>query len=325
MFPPYPVIETETSITMKSDYDGLEQVNKSVAASAALDFISQVWYLSTMNISYEYDKGGLDDGNWYLRFLGENLTITIGVNAISGKVDYFSPIWPIGRSPFIPNVNEDRYASTTEIEKSAFDFLYQFNYSLSPFARYVGPVTAYDYIHHHNVSRISLYNFVDGALIENNGVHLLIDLEASAILSFSYRWVFIDSIPTEKIISPERAEQFAIDYLVSTMNLSEYEIDATSLVFEMMWTPTGHEYRLGWIVVLHTDSIAAIHVDAKSGSFYNMGFSSTLDYDSPSGAFGPTISAVSASQIMCLFIGSTFVALMASVIVRRRAMLSLSR
>ena len=38
MFPQYPIIETETSITMNSDYRNLDFVNESLASSKARDF-----------------------------------------------------------------------------------------------------------------------------------------------------------------------------------------------------------------------------------------------------------------------------------------------
>ncbi len=324
MFPAHPIVETDVSITMKSDYDDFLQVNESSAVSTALDFVSRIWYLSDMNVSYD-NAGGLDDGSWHLRFLGEDLRINVDVNAISGKVNYFSSVWPIGHSPFFLNQTESHFASTTKLEDLVYDFLDQFNYTLSPFAQYVGPTFVYDYILHHDVFKISFYNFVNGALIEYNGVHLFADVEASAILRFSYHWIHIDTIPTEDIISPERAEQSAIAYLEGPMNLTEYEIQATGLVFERVGTHPGHEYRLGWVVIIKSDFVASIHIDAKSETRYNMGFYSLFDFESPSAPFSPNVMMLSSIQSMLVFIISAIVALVAFTIVRHRTFLYVGR
>ena len=324
MFPAYPIVETEASITMKSDYDDLLQVDESSAVSTALDFVSRIWYLSDKNVSYD-NTGGLDDGSWHLRFLGEDLRINVDVNAISGKVNYFSSVWSIGHSPFYLNQTESHFASTTSLEDLVYDFLDQFNYTLSPFAQYVSPTFVYDYILHHDVFKISFYNFVNGALIEHNGFHLFADVEASAILRFSYHWIHIDTIPTEDIIQPERAEQSALEYLEGPMNLTNNEIQATALVFERMGTVSGYEYRLGWIVIVNSDFVASIHIDAKSETRYNMGFYSAFDFESPSAPFSPNVLKLSSIQSMLVFIISAIVALVASTIVKHRTSFCLGR
>ncbi len=326
VFPQYPVVETETSITMESDYDGLERVNESVAVSAALEFISRIWYLSEINFSINTGWTNLDDGSWHFNFLGANVYTSVAVNAISGRVNYFSSVWPIDDSPFLPDTNGSRIATPAELEQLAFDFLYQFNYSLSPYARYVGPTLVYDHAFHHDVFMISFYNIVNGSLVEFSGVHLYFDVEASAILRFSYMWVHVDAIPKERIISPERAEQYAIDYLKGPMNLSvfEFEIRSTTLLFDRTWTPTGHEYRLGWIVSINSDYVASIHIDAKSGTPYSTEVYGLLDAESLHSPLGPSISKLPFSYIIWIFMGSTFFAVMISLIVRRQTVLFLS-
>ena len=323
MLPAFPIVETETSITMRSDYDTLVQLNESSAVFAALNFISKIWYLSDTNVSYD-NSGGLDEGSWHLRFFGDNLTIIIDVNAISGKVDYFSSSWPTEHSPFLPSQDESRFANTTELEELVFDFLYQLNYTLSPFARYIGPTLVYDYILHHEVYAISFYNFVNRALIEYNGVHLIADIEANAILRFSYRWINIDAIPMENIISPERAEQSAREYLEGPMNLKEYEIQATVLVFERVGTHPSHEYRLGWVVIVKSEFVTSIHIDAKGDYHYNMGFYSASSFQSPSAPFSQNALRISPIQCGIIFVVSIAIALVASSMVRRRMISHLS-
>ena len=95
VFPQFPVIETETSITMESDYDGLETVNESVAVITALEFISRIWYLSEINFSLNTGWTNLDDGSWHLKFNGADMDTYLAVNTISGKVNSFVSVWPI--------------------------------------------------------------------------------------------------------------------------------------------------------------------------------------------------------------------------------------
>ncbi len=315
VFPQFPVVETETSITMESDYDGLETVNESMAISAAVDFLSKVWYLADVNLSINTGWTTLDDGSWRFQFIGANLSTYVGVNAMSGKVDSFASVWSSGSSPFIPDTNESNYATSDQVEQLASNFLRQFNYTLSPHALYVGPSIVYNYAFHHNVYRISFFNSVNDTLIEDSGVWLYMDLEAAAILEFSYWWVHVDRIPKERIISPIRAEQCAIDYLKGPENLSVFEILSTALIFHRTWTPTGYGYRLAWLVSIKSDYVSSLYLDAKTGTQYDMGVYGLAGLES---FMTSSTSKPSLSDIMWLFAGSILVATISSLIVKKR-------
>jgi hypothetical protein len=317
VYPQSPVVETETSIRMESNYNNLVKVNESEAYSVALGFLSRIWYLSEINISEDSVDGGwtiLDDGVWSFRFFGESAELYVSVNAISGRVKEFTSIW-YNDSPFIPDTNESCFASSTKLEQFAFDFLNQFNYSLSPYARYVGPTLVYSHIHHHDVFQISFFNIVNDSLIWQNGIHLYLDVNASAIVEFIYEWVHIDAIPTESIISLEEAERSAVDYFRDTESV--FEIRSTVLAFERMWSPSGYEYRLGWIVYINSSDVAAMHIDAKSGTLYNTALYGLLDVESPHGPLNQSISKPSTSCIIWIFLGPTLIAFIISLIVRR--------
>jgi hypothetical protein len=318
VFPQFPVVETETSITMESDYDGLEAVNESMAISAGLDFISKVWYLADINLSINTGWSILDDGSWRFQFIGANLSTYVSVNAMSGKVDNFASLWSSGSSPFMPDTNESNYAASDQVEQLAFDFLRQFNYTLSPHALYVGPSIVYNYALHHNVYRISLLNYVNDIPIEHSGVWLDMDLEATAILEFSYWWVHVDRIPTESIISPIRAEQYAIDYLKGPENLSVFEIQSTILLFDRTWTQTGYIYRLAWLVSINSDYVKSVFLDAKTGIKYDIGVYgiASLEPFITSSTSRPPL-----GYIIWLFAGSVFIATVSSLILKKKTKL----
>ena len=325
VFPQNPIVETETSISMKSDYTNLTKVNESDATSAALRFISKIWYLSDeFNFSEKSIDNGwtiLDDSVWRFRFFEENVEVYVSVNAISGKVNEFASIWSYD-SPFIPDTDDSQFASSTQLEQLALDFLNQFNYTLTTYAKYVSPTLVYSHIHHQDVFRISFFNLVNESLIWQNGIHLYIDTNARAILQFSYSWVHIDAIPIGKIITPNEAEQAAVDYLKDTISALAFEIRSTVLTFEKMWTPSGQEYRLGWIVSINSDSLAAIHIDAKSGTPYDTSWHGMLDATTPYSPLDLKISRPPVSTIIWIFIGSTLIGVVFSLIVKRQAKLS---
>ena len=315
VFPIFPVVETETSITMKSDYDGLETVNESAAISAAFHFVSKVWYLTGINLSINAGWTNLDDGSWHFQFIGANLHTYVGVSAMSGKVDSFASVWSSDSSPFMSDTNESSYATSEEVEQLAFDFLQQFNYTLSPHAQYVGPSITYNYALHQNVYLISFLNIVDDTPIEHSGVWLDMDLEATAVLEFSYWWVHVDRIPTERIISPIRAEQNAINYLKGPMNLSVFEILSTVLFFDRTWTPIGLEYRLAWLVSVKSAYIGSIFLDAKTGTRYDVGVYGLASIES---SLTPSISRLPLSDIIWIFAGSILIATVSLLIAKKR-------
>ncbi|MHA1963529.1 MAG: hypothetical protein ACXACG_12305 [Candidatus Thorarchaeota archaeon] len=273
VFPQYPVVETSTSITMKFDYTGFEKVNESVALTASIEFISQIWYLAEFNLLIDTGWTILDDETWRFRFIDGSVDVHtyVSVNAISGKVSHFTSVWPVYESPFLPNISESQFANSSELEQLAVDFFNLFNYSLSTHARYIGPNLRYDYALNHDVFVISFSNVVNGILIDG-GVHLYLDVEANAILRFSYSWVHVDAIPKESIISREQARQYARSYLKETANISVFEIDSVTLLFHKTWSSLGHIYRLGWIVPIDSEYIVMVKVDAKSGTVYDVGY-----------------------------------------------------
>ncbi|MGY5871661.1 MAG: hypothetical protein RTV72_05420 [Candidatus Thorarchaeota archaeon] len=317
MFPQYPIIETETSITMNSDYRNLDFVNESLASSKALEFISHVWYLSECNFSKEISWTNLYDGNWNFKFISSNISVYIGINAISGKVNDFVSSWEDENSPFILNTNEDNFANTTEIEQLAFDFLERFNYTLSSDAQYVGPTLIEHKVFHHDVFHISFFHVVNGTYIEHSAVHLDIDVEARAVLAFSYWWVNINALPIENIITTDRARDVAIDYLTGLMNVSEFDVQSTSLIFDRTWTPTGQEYRLSWKVFIESEYIGYIIINAKSGSIYGTGIKG-IESESVFSELNPTISRPPYSLVLLLFFGSSLVAVIVLLMTRRR-------
>lgn len=278
VYPQYPVVESTASITMKFDYSGFEKVNESVALSSSIEFISQIWYLSEFNFSIDTGWTNLDDVSWHFRFRDESVDVYsyVVVNAISGKVSYFSSVWPIGESPFLPNTSESQFANSSELEQLAITFFHQFNYSLSPHARYVGPNLRYNYAFHHIVFVISFTNVVNETLIDGR-VNLYLDVEANAVLGFSYSWVHVDAIPKESIISPEQAKQFVRNHFKETINMSPFVIRSVTLLFDRISTGFGGIYRLGWIVSIDNEFVVRAKVDAKSGIIYDTGYRISAD------------------------------------------------
>jgi len=274
------IVETESSITMDCWYDSLVTVNETQAVSTALDFVSDIWYLSSMNFSLDTGWTYLDDTVWVLRFRAKTVDVYIGVDAISGKISHFTSDWTTEESPFNTTAEESNRATKAQLEERALGFLERFNYSLSPQARYVGPNLSYDHGLRHDVFRLSFYNFVNDVLIGGrNVVRLVLDLEARAILKFRYQWVHINSIPTEGVIPAARAEEIAMEYLQNWTSIALTSIRATTLVFAPTWSPFGfgHDrYRLSWIVSLDVEAVSSVDldfievlVDAKSGTIYD--------------------------------------------------------
>jgi hypothetical protein len=264
-------VQSDVSVHMRAEYKGLETVNESAAIAISMDFLERIPYLSEANLTINEGWTLLDNGVWGFQFHGVNGSVYVSVNAISGKIISFS-----SNNEFLPQTQEG-VLSIADYEQIAQEFLLEFNYTLSEHARYVGPKVEYNRVYWRDMCTLIFYNVVNGIYIEGNGVFFALEPDTGALVEFGYRWVQIDDIPLEDTISSEYAMSKALAYVSNHTGPSgvsvTYRVTYTVMMFEHMWTPLGHEYRLGWIVYLTSNpsTITSVHIDAMSGVHYNTG------------------------------------------------------
>ncbi|MGV9170022.1 MAG: hypothetical protein ACOC38_08810 [Promethearchaeia archaeon] len=324
------IVETESSITMDCWYDSLVTVNETQAVSTALEFISDIWYLSAISFSLDTGWTRLDDTEWIFRFRAETVDAYIGVDAISGKISHFTSRWTTEESPFNTTAEESNVATTDQLEDRTLDFLARFNYSLSPYAWYVGPNLSYNHGLHQDVFQLSFYNFVNGVLVQGgNVVRLVLDLEARAVLKFRYEWIHIDSIPTERIIPTARAEEIAVEYLRNRSLIAPTGIISTTLAFQITSVgPVGSmhtQYRLSWIVCVDIDAVSSVNldvmavlVDAKSGTLYDSTHYVAQNQGFPDNPVSLAASRPPATIVWWMLAASVVVATVISLAARKR-------
>jgi hypothetical protein len=279
MLPEGTFTETENSFVMRIDYDDIPRVSNATAVEAASNFMVEVSYLTSENLTLDAERtdvSGFDQTLWRLWFVGDRMEVSICVNALSGKVTRFSPRWH-NSSPFQgpPNVN---LLSMDELEEKAVQFLKDTNYSLSENARYVGPILGDHYgLLDYDVVSLSFFNVIDEAVVWHNSFYrgpsysigplsLALDPETGEVLDFQYNWIHVSQLPTDEVIESGLAEQVAANHLFDRRNVN-IQVLVTALVFERIRSYPISEFYLCWVVYTESSQgLVEVHVDALNAS-----------------------------------------------------------
>lgn len=269
--------ETQESVFMRVDYNDLPRIDIALAIEVALDFFSRNPYLAEMNLTLDSQWTILDGVPWRLRFLGET-DVYISINALSAKVWGFCADMR-GSPLFVRNLNKTEQFTEAEVEQKALEFLSSNGYTLSRYARYSGPTLGNHYgMLSHDVFSLSFYNVVNETVVTHNEAYygptyspgplsLAVDPETGEVVAFHYRWTHISYIPVRGIITPERAEHAAVDYLLQTRNVTGIEIISSALLFERIGSYHNMVFRLCWVVYTAAEEGFVVHIDAVSGSY----------------------------------------------------------
>jgi len=274
MFPGAPIQITEDSITMEIAYTETDLVNLTDATESAILFMNQFEYIASMNFTLDENWCRLvfAPARWTLRFHNTAASVYVSVNAVTCSVFAYSIRW-VGPSPYVRNVDSS-ILSVQDIELATLRFFEQNNFTLSSHSHYITATLEYNtrYLTH-NVYAVRFFEVVNNSLVDGNVIVFYLDVLTGNVVSFNYRWIFIDEIPTDGIIHKTLGSEYALDYMNQESNERFNRITHTALLFKNFGSYKSISYSLCWAVYTDNSEFAVIYVNAKNGEII-----STEDY-----------------------------------------------
>jgi hypothetical protein len=266
MFPGSPIQITEDSITMEIADTEADLVNLTDATESAILFMNQFEYIASINFTLDENWCRLVSApaRWTLRFYNTVASVYVSVNAITCSVIAYSIRW-IGPSPYVRNVDSS-ILSVHGIELATLRFFEENNFTLSSHSHYITATLEYNIRYlTHNVYAVRFFEVVNNSLVDGNVIVFYLDVLTGNVVSFSYRWIYIDEIPTDGIIDKTLGKEYALDYINQESNERFTRITHTALLFKNFGSSKSISYFLCWAVYTDNSEFAVVYVNAKNG------------------------------------------------------------
>ncbi len=254
MLPGGEVNRTQDTLYMRADYSPLVKVNLTQATNRARAFLSLVPYLSNRTLT-PAETGYISDynqGTWSVRFVVDEVSVLVSVNAISGKITGFSTGWTSeAPNPDQRDVATAKILGVGAVEASALQFLKSINYTLSPYTKVVPPVLDTSPVDFRGgYFDLRFYCVMNDTLIEGNEVSLHLDMVTGEVLAFHYSWTYFRQVPTEGVVSASAAERAALAYIDEIRNYTDVRVRSSMLFLENTGRtmPNGSDFRLEWML-----------------------------------------------------------------------------
>lgn len=214
---------------------------------------------------------------WGMTLISESMHATVFVNALSGKVTTVYLSLDSSDLTIIASNAEGTSLTTDQAEEAAKDFLVLHGYTLLPNAVYEGIITLPSV--GHNYYWLALHESVNGVSIPFGSIIFEIEASTGIVTHFEYRWIDIDHIPIESILTSEEAK------LASLANLDDPNegaaISADLFLGMLGYDPDVSEFELRLIydVTVITTASYRYLVDAHTGEILmtSVYFSSGFD------------------------------------------------
>ncbi len=217
---------------------------------------------------------------WAMTLIAPSFHADIFVNALSGGVIYAN-IWA-NRTQLLEfeSFSPESPLTHEHAEEAAKEYMQLFNYTLLPDAMYEGPVRKPAYFYgDDDYYTISFHQVVNEVLVPYGLLTLRIETETGLVSEFVYRWIDIDEIPTERVISVETATQAVLEDftdpsvarvtdIVLTLALTKYYASETPFTMRLAYKIRA----VGWNPYLFI-------VDACTGEILSSEFLMSANFD----------------------------------------------
>jgi len=258
VYPQSYTVEYNTSYSIYGDYADNITITESEAVDAAFKHLKN--YLPE-SMTEDLRVAELDDHTypgvpfvitsywprWAMTFIAPSFHADIYVNALSGDV-VCANIWA-NRSQLLEfeSFSPENPLTHERAEEAAKEYLQLFNYTLLPDAMYKGPIRKPAYFSgdddHYT---ISFHQVVNEVPVQYGYLNLRIETETGLVSEFVYRWIDINEIPTERVISVETATQAVLENftdpseaqvtdIVLTLALTEYYASKTPFTMKLAY------------------------------------------------------------------------------------------
>ncbi len=200
---------------------------------------------------------------WAMTLISESIDAAVYVNALSGKVTRVALFLDSSDLTMIASNAEGISLTTDQAEEAAKDFLVLHGYTLLPNAVYAGILSLPAVGKNHYT--LALHESVDGVSVPFGDIFFEIEASTGIITQFEYRWIDIEHIPIESILTSEEAK------LASLANFDDPNegaaISADLFLGMLGYDPDVSEFELRLIydVTVITTASYAYFVDAHTG------------------------------------------------------------
>lgn len=274
-------------------------VNQSTSVNEALVFVSTIPYLSGLEWQHYNDSAYFFGSTWNLDFGNENTKLSIIVNAVSGRVIHFRLAQD--NTGLADNFSSSDKMTMEQVEILALDFLRSNNYSLTSHTRYIGIVE--ETILGYDAYTLQFCNVVNESLVWFNELCISIHASSGALLSFTYYWHNVDSLPIDRIITAEAGVTRALDCLSDRLGVNDIQIIGMALTFQEI----SSTFWLCWAAYSDDPNYNyTVYIDAVTGEYRDiqmMGIESMNHIFPSSSVFSINIGFLSVGAVVSVMIG----------------------
>jgi hypothetical protein len=209
---------------------------------------------------------------WAMTLMAPSFHADIFVNALSGDVVYAN-IWA-NKSQLLEfeSFSPESPLTHEHAEEAAKEYMQLLNYSLLPNAMYEGPVRkpAYFYGDDDHYT-ISFHQVVNGVPVQYGYLTLRIETETGLVSEFVYRWIDINDIPTERVISVETATQAVLEDFTDPSEALVMDLVLALALTESYASKTPFTMRLAYKMKVVSLNTYEYIVDACTGEILGRG------------------------------------------------------
>ena len=217
---------------------------------------------------------------WAMTLIAPSFHADIFVNALSGGVVYAN-IWA-NRSQLLEfeSFSPESPLTDESAEEAAKEYMQLLNYTLLPDAMYESPVHKPAFFDgDDDYYTISFHQVVNEVLVQYGQLRLRIETETGLVSKFVYRWIEIDEIPTERVISVETATQAVLENFTDPSEARVTDIVLTLALTKYYASETPFAMKLAYRVrAVRWESYEFI-VDACTGEILSKGLLMSVNFD----------------------------------------------
>jgi len=217
---------------------------------------------------------------WAMTLLSDSFHANIYVNALSGSVVQAYIRANISQFLEFESFSPESPLTAERVEEAAKEYLQLLNYTLLPNAMYEGLVHKPAYFDgDSNYYTLSFRQVVNGVFVQYGYLNMEIDGETGLVSTFAYRWIDINEIPTERVISVETATQAVLESFTDPSEAQVTDVVLTLALTKSYAFETPFTMRLAYRIRAVRWEAYRFIVDACTGEILSRDFLMSANFD----------------------------------------------
>lgn len=217
---------------------------------------------------------------WAMTLIAPSFHASIYVNALSGSVVHAIIRANVSQLLEFESFSPESPLTHEHAEEAAKEYMQLLNYTLLPNAMYEGPVRKPAYFYgDDDYYTISFHQVVNGVLVQYGHLRLRIETETGLVSKFVYRWIDINEIPTERVISVESASQAVLENFTDPSVARVTDAVLTLALTRYYASKTPFTMRLAYKIRAVRWEAYVFIVDACTGEILGRGMLMSVNFD----------------------------------------------